>query len=242
MKKEVEPPSPEAMVQRFELLQDGRYPILLANDGSAHLLHTGCPWRFQMPGGPDVMRVLGLQVPLKPSPLSRPFVEEGFEMMGVRFDALLGMNLLGGFIWTIDHGTHTVLVATSAPEAEDIRWVPVDAEDGPPISHLDDGTRFILDTGANISYKIGPVPQTAKVIGETEDWSLMWGKITTALWESTVQIGGHRIPVRFGKLPPVADSRLAWMDTGWILGADLLRKFIVTLDIPKGRLGLKVRS
>jgi hypothetical protein len=77
------------------------------------------------------------------------------------------------------------------------------------------------------------------VVGEFRDWSILWGAVHSDLWEDTLCIGGQSFPVRFGKLPNKAESTLAWMGTDWIVGADLLRKFIVTMDFPKGRLGLQ---
>jgi len=79
-------------------------------------------------------------------------------------------------------------------------------------------------------------------VGFVTDWSLLWGAIATPVWESTLRLGGLDLPVRYGQLPAEADSSLAWMQTGWIVGADLFRAFKVYLDFPHGRLGLKAQG
>jgi len=94
-----------------------------------------------------------------------------------------------------------------------------------------------VDTGAHYSHRIGDVPVTATVISEFEDWSLLWDTIRSTLWDDPLEISGLNLSVRLGKLPPKAGLALAWMGTGWIVGADLLRQFRVTMDFPRGRLG-----
>ena len=231
-------PIPETLVYPFDLINDDRYPIILV-DGHKVLLDTGCPFTFRMPGGPDVLEFLGQQIRLKHMPMSRAFVDEGFDLLKVRFDALIGLDVLMDMAWTFDMKGHTAQATSNFTDEEDTTWIPLDALDGPPIFKLDDGTQAILDTGAHIAYRVGLVPPTSRQIGQVTDWSLLWGTIRSPLWKDTLQIGGHRVPVRFGKLPKDADASLAWMETEWILGADLLRQFTVTMDFPNQRLGLR---
>jgi len=228
----------ENKIYTYDLLDDDRY-LLVQVDGRKVLLDTGCPWTVKMPGGPDGLNLLGQHINLKPMPMSRAFLEEGIDLLNVHFDALVGMDVLGKMAWTFDQRAHTAMATTGVPDEDGVSWVPLDALNGPPICKLDDGSEAIVDTGAHYSYGIGPVPRTAKVVGEFEDWSILWGAVHSPLWEDTLQIGGQRILVRFGKLPSKAESTLAWMRTGWIIGADLLRQFIVTMDFPHGRMGLK---
>jgi hypothetical protein len=184
------------------------------------------------------MNFLGQPIRLRHSSLSRSFVEEGFDMLNVDFAALVGMDVLGKMAWTFDRKTHTAVATTGVLDEEGVSWVPLDALNGPPICKLDDGSKAIVDTGAYYSYGIGSVPHTAKVVGEFVDWSILWGAVHSPLWEDTLWIGGQSFLVRFGKLPSKAESTLAWMCTGWIVGADLLRHFRITMDFPRGRMGL----
>lgn len=166
-------------------------------------------------------------------------MEEGFDLLNVDFTAIIGMDRIGRVAWTFNRKTRTAVATTGVPDEDRVSWVPLDALNGPPICKLDDGSKAIVDTGAYYSYGIGPVPRTARVVGEFEDWSILWGAVHSPLWEDTLQIGGQSFLVRFGKLPSKAESTLAWMGTGWIIGADLLRQFLVTMDFPRGRMGLQ---
>jgi hypothetical protein len=227
----------ETKVYTIDLLDDDRY-LLAQVDGQKVLLDTGCPWTLKMPGGPDVLNLLGQPIRLRHSSLSRSFAAEGFDMLNVDFTALVGMDVLGRMAWKFDKGAHTAIATTGIPADDGASWVPLDSNNGPPICKLDDGSEAIVDTGAHYSYCIGSVPRTAKVVGEFRDWSVLWGTLNSPLWEDTLWIGGQSFPVRFGRLPSKAESTLAWMGTGWIVGADLLRKFRVTMDFPRGRMGL----
>ena len=228
----------ENKVYMYDLLDDDRY-LLAQVDGQKVLLDTGCPWTMKMHGGPEVLNFLGQPIRLRHSSLSRSFVEEGFDMLNVGFAALVGMDVLGKMVWTFDKTAHTAVAAAGVPDEDGASWVPLDALNGPPICKLDDGSEAIVDTGAHYSYCIGSAPRTAKVVGELADWSILWGAVHSPLWEDTLCIGGQSFPVRFGKLPSKAESTLAWMGTGWIIGADILRQFRVTMDFPQGRMGLR---
>jgi hypothetical protein len=227
----------ENKVYTYDLLDDDRY-LLVQADGQKVLLDTGCPWTLKMPGGPEGMNFLGQQIRFRHSSLSRSFVEEGFSLLDVDFTALVGMDVLGRTAWTFNRKTHTAVATAGVPDEDGVSWVPLDALNGPPICKLDDGRDAIVDTGARYSYCIGS-PSTAKVVGEFRDWSILWGAVHSYLWEDTLWIGGQSFLVRFGRLPSKAESTLAWMGTDWIVGADLLRKFIVTMDFPRGRMGLQ---
>jgi len=151
----------------------------------------------------------------------------------------VGLDVLGRFSWVVDRAAGTIGATTATPEAEGIVWMPLDAQDGPPIVTLDDGARAILDSGAALSYRVGGAPAGLMPVCFVTDWSLLWGAIATPVWESTLKLNGVELPVLYGQLPAEADSNLAWMQTGWIVGADLFRAFRVHLDFPHGRLGLK---
>ena len=228
----------ENKIYTYDLVDDDRY-LLAQVDGQKVLFDTGCPWTLKMPGGSEVLNLLGQPIRLRHSSLSRSFVEEGFDLLNVDFTALVGMDVLGKMAWTFNRKMHTAVATTGVPDEGGVSWVPLDALNGPPICKLDDGSETIVDTGAHYSYCIGSVPRTAKVVGEFRDWSVLWGTLNSPLWEDTLWIGGHSFPVRFGRLPSKAESTLAWMGTGLIVGADLLRHFRITMDFPRGRLGLK---
>ena len=225
-------------IYTYDLLDDDRY-LLAQVDGQKVLLDTGCPWTLKMPGGSEVLNFLGQPTRLRHSSLSRSFMEEGFDLLNVDFTALVGMDVLGKMVWTFDRKTHTAVATAGVPDEDGVFWVPLDALNGPPICKLDDGSETIVDTGAHYSYRIGSVPHAAKVVGKFSDWSILWGAVHSPLWEYRAKIGGQSFLLRFGRLPAKAESVLAWMGTGWIIGADFLRQFRVIMDFPQGRIGLR---
>ena len=96
----------------------------------------------------------------------------------------------------------------------------------------------LLDTGAHLSYCVGQFPATARRVGETKDFNPHLGLFDTPVWEDDVEIGGHSVPVRFGRLPQQGSMMLQAMGASWVLGSDRLRAFRMTLDLPAVRLGL----
>jgi len=222
----------------FDLMDDPGY-LVIQVQGHRLLLDTGSPFTFRLRGGPQDIEMLGGHVRPGKMPFPETYLEDGFKLLGLQVDALVGLDVIGRFSWEVDRATGTIRATTAPTEAEGIAWMPLDAQDGPPIVTLDDGARAILDSGAAVSYRVSGVPVGARPVASVTDWSLLWGTIQTPVWESTLRLGGMGFPVLYGQLPAEADSNLAWMQTGWIVGADLFRAFRVYLDFPHGRLGLK---
>lgn len=208
-------------------------------DGFRVLLDTGSPYTFRFPDGPEELQFLGAQLHLRTLPLPGAYLRDGMERLGIQIDALIGMDLLGRYAWAVDPDGRSIHAMDEVGSVDGITWIPMAAEYGPPIIHLDDGKRVILDTGASLSYRVGAGREVSEPVANTEDWSLIWGTIRTPVWSSILEVGGVQFPVEYGHLPEEADRRLAWMETCWVIGSDLLRAFRVILDFPNGRLGLQ---
>ena len=97
----------------------------------------------------------------------------------------------------------------------------------------------LFDTGAQLSYRVGATPATAREVGKTRDFNPHLGIFETPVWEDDLTIGGHPLTVWFGQLPPLGAMMLEAMGVSWVLGSDLLHAFRVTLDFPGRRLGLR---
>lgn len=221
----------------FDLMDDNY--LIIEVGGYRLLLDTGSPFSFRMPSGPQELEFLGGRLRPKEMPFSETYLNEGFGILGIKVDILVGLNVLRWFGWEVDRAAGMIRATIGSLREEPRAWMPLDVQDGPPIVTLDDGTMMILDSGAALSYRIGGAPAGAEQVGYAQDWSLLWGTIQTPVWESTLRIGGMEFPVRYGKLPDDADQKLAWMLTGWIIGGDLSRSFRVWMDFRNGRLGLR---
>jgi len=226
-------------VQTFRLEDDDRFPLALIQ-GNKTLLNSGSPYSFKLPGGPDTLCLLGEEIPLKALPIARGFVETGCSILDVYFDGLIGMNILGRMAWSFDLQAQVVQVSSCPVEPKKSIWIPLDAGFGPPTCALDNGTPVLVDSSSSTSFRIGAVPPTATLLGSVVTWSMVWGRLESELWSEKLRIGGQTFPVSFGKLPPEVESRFhaMGMNSGWIIGSDLLKAFRVTLDFPNGRIGL----
>jgi hypothetical protein len=238
MASKAETESPAWRTYSFGLLGDDRY-LAVEVGGHKVLLDTGSNASYRVPGGPGVLNILDQQVQLMRMPVTPSHLEEGFELLEFRFDALLGMDVLGKLAWRIDRDEGTAEASAGFVEEDATVWIPMDSAYRPPTITTGDGADAIFDTGSKVSYRIGPAPENSEEIGESLAWGLLFGKFKTTLRSGSVELGGWEVPVRFGTLPPEVDRVMLWMETRWVLGNDVLRHFRVTLDFPNGRLGLR---
>ena len=229
---------------RFDLLNEANHPVITVN-GSRVCLDTGSPFTFKHPLGPESLRIFGQEVRLPEIPAPRGHMEAGSEMLGFHFDVLLGMDVMAPLAWRLDWAAGTAEAAPTLPEEEGTTWLPMPPSLGGmamscPSCHVNEGREVALfDTGAQLSYRIGTTPGTAREAGESRDFNPQLGIFETPVWEDDLTIGGHTLTVRFGQLPRLGAMMLGAMGVSWLLGSDLLHAFRVTLDFPGRRLGLR---
>ena len=231
---------------RFDLLNDGNHAVIPVN-GSRVCLDTGSPFTFRHPKGPAQISVLGREVRLPHMPVAPGTMEAGSDLLDFRFDVLLGMDLMSQLTWRLDWAAGTAEAASVLGEEEGTTWLAMPPSMGMPGScpscRVNGGNEVALfDTGAQLSYHVGTPAPTARRVGETRDFNPHLGIFETPVWEDDLEIGGHRIAIRFGEVPQPAPALFEAMGVKWILGSDLLQAFRVTLDFPNRRLGLKLRT
>lgn len=229
--------------QLFELRNAANHAVI-PMDGLRVCLDTGSPFTFKHPLGPSRVRLMDRDLNLPEIPGPRSAMEAADQLLGFQFDVLMGMDLMSGLSWRLDWRTGTAEAAPSLPNEAGTTWL-----DLPPILpglavacpsfRVNHGSEVaLLDTGAHLSYCVGQFPATARRVGETKDFNPHLGLFDTPVWEDDVEIGGHSVPVRFGRLPQQGSMMLQAMGASWVLGSDLLRAFRMTLDLPAVRLGL----
>ncbi len=233
----------QTLHHRFELANEANHPVITVN-GCRICLDTGSPFTFKHPLGPDSLRIFGQESRLPEIPASRSQMEAGSEMLGFHFDVLLGMDVMAPLAWRLDWAAGTAEAAPTLPNEENTTWLPMPPSLGMAMScpscRVNEGQEVALfDTGAQLSYRLGTIPGTAREAGEAQDFNPQLGFFETTVWEDDLTIGGHTIPVRFGQLPRMGAVMLEAMGVSWLLGSDLLRAFRVTLDFPGRRLGLR---
>lgn len=228
---------------RFDLLNDGDHAVLPVN-GHRVFLDTGSPMTFKHPAGPDDIHLLGQEIRLPGVPVPAGRMEEGSRLLDFHFGVLMGMDLMSRLSWRLDWRECTAEAGAELPDEPGTAWLGLTPSMGAPTScpscRVQNGREVaLLDTGARLSYVVGTPPASARWVGQTQDFNPQLGVFDTPVWEDELEIGGHRIPIRFGQVPQPAPALFEGMGVKWILGSDLLKAFRVTLDFPSGRLGLK---
>ena len=230
--------------RHFELLNAANHPVI-PMEGLRVCLDTGSPFTFKHPLSPAQVRLMDRDLTLPEIPGPRSAMEAADRLLGFQFDVLMGMDLMSGLSWRLDWRTGTAEAAPTLLDEPGTTWL-----DLPPILpglavacpsfRVNNGAEVaLLDTGAHLSYCVGQFPATARQVGQTQDFNPHLGVFATPIWEDALEIGGHSVPIRFGRLPQQGAMMLQAMGASWILGSDLLRAFRMTLDLPAARLGLR---
>ena len=150
------------------------------------------------------------------------------ELSGVKFDALMGMDMLStvNFSFRLDEGTMTV--SKDEPEG-DGKEIPLDFVMGipkVPVMVRGKKTTMVLDTGAFISYFSPAWVNGLEPVRNEEDYYPLLGKFTTPVHELEVGIAGTNLKMEGGQLPGVLGMSLsAIAGNSAILGNKLFEHF-----------------
>lgn len=222
-------------VRTYDLLNINNHAVMY-EAGMALLLDTGSSLTYKGPVRAYETPIFGIKSYLYP--MSKPC---GSQELGVDYDVLVGMDKMKSWMIRLDWATETAEVAKFLEDEPETVWIPTTPSLGKaPMLFVNHETEVALfDTGAQLSYRNGKVPETARMVGEAQDFNPHIGSFSTWVWEDEVELGGEVITVRFGELPPLLATSLKGVD--WVIGSDILREFRVTLDFPQDFLGLKRR-
>lgn len=80
------------------------------------LLDTGSPLTIWLPGGPQGLDMLGGHIRFMTMPFPKSYLENGFKLLGLWVDAIVGMNVLREFAWEVDRAAGTVQATTVSHE------------------------------------------------------------------------------------------------------------------------------
>jgi hypothetical protein len=233
-------------LHRFDLLNDGNHAVIPVN-GLRVFLDTGSPFTFRHPRGPSRFSLFEQEVSLPNMPVPAGNMEAGSDLLGFHFDVLMGVDLMSQLAWRLDWATGTAEAAPTLDDEGGTTWVRMPPSMGmtnacPSCRVNGERDLALFDTGAQLSYRVGSPSPTARLVGEIRDFNPQLGIFETQVWEDSLEIGGHQIPIRFGRVPSQAQGLFEAMGVQWILGSDLIRSFRVTLDFPQHRLGLKLHE
>lgn len=150
------------------------------------------------------------------------------ELSGVKFDALMGMDMLSTVNFSFRLGEGTFTVSKDEPEGNG-KEIPLGFVMGipkVPVTVQGKGTTMVLDTGAFISYFSPAWVNGIEPVRNEEDYFPLMGRFTTPVHELEVGIAGTNLKMEGGQLPAVLGMSLsAIAGNSAILGNKLFEHF-----------------
>jgi hypothetical protein len=98
--------------------------------------------------------------------------------------------------------------------------------------------RAVIDSGASLSYVPADVVQGLTPIGKRSDFYPGFGEFETDVWRVRAEIGGRRIIISAGILPPMLQMMFGLIlgADGWIVGSDFFRNRVTVIDYANRRI------
>jgi hypothetical protein len=147
---------------------------------------------------------------------------------GVTVAGMLGTDVLNKYDHVIDLSTSMteLLVAESLPPPSGAMGLDLELLAGvlPSLNATigEKTRRYIFDTGAQLSYHVGPRPRDAKPGMPTNDFWIPIGEYQTETYHTAVKLDGFEVNLRFGIPPKALSDALNDMNVQGILGNELL--------------------
>jgi len=205
--------------------------LIRGGQGRLALLDTGSPLSI---GRGEEYRVAG-QV-FNPSTAMSSVLDAAGKHIGREVDWLFGHDFFAANRVVIDwSGRHAhVLGQNPAPHG---LAIPFELAMNVPIvtGRWSRGTfRAVVDSGASLSYVPSEVVQGLTPTGKRKDFYPGFGEFETDVWRVRCEIGGRRITISAGILPPMLQMMFGLMlgANGWIVGSDFFRGCTTVIDYP----------
>ncbi len=97
--------------------------------------------------------------------------------------------------------------------------------------------RAVIDSGASISYVPAALVEGLTPVGRKKDFYPGFGEFETDVWRVRAQIGGRRLTIKAGMLPPTLQMMFGLLlrPDGWIVGSDFFRGRKIEIDYARQR-------
>lgn len=163
------------------------------------------------------------------------------ELVGRRFDVLLGMDIMCGLSVLVDYKQKQAIFSDEEFSHEGFSELTMEQVGAITIPITVKGRlmNFALDTGAKISYIDNNYISAEVSIDELDDFSPFVGHFTTNIYDMQATIGDTTFPVKFGTLPRNLSSMLRTMGLDGAIGYDLFAAFTVIMDFKRDLLFYK---
>jgi hypothetical protein len=176
-----------------------------------------------------------------PSSAMQAVLDTAGNHIGRRVEWLFGHDFFAENRVVIDwpgKKAHILRPDTPAPSGVSI---PIELVMGVPVvtGHSSHGVvRAILDSGASLSYVPAEVVRNLAPTGRRKDFYPGLGEFETDVWRLRVEIGGQRLAISAGVLPPMLQMMFGLLlgRDGWIIGSDFFRNRVTVIDYPDNRI------
>ena len=97
--------------------------------------------------------------------------------------------------------------------------------------------RAVIDSGASISYVPAALVEGLTPVGRRKDFYPGFGEFETDVWRVRAEIGGRRLTIQAGVLPPTLQMMFGLLlgPDGWIVGSDFFRGRKIEIDYARER-------
>lgn len=212
--------------------------IALVNDKRV-LIDTGSPASF---GKEAPINFLGEEFVLNESAMmGMANIGSVNEFLKNPVDALLGGDKIGDHPFRIDFMNRTITFFTDGYSEDGGTVIPLSVTMGGIVFKMGMNGRevsAVLDTCAHYSYLTEDEPETANFVREIEDFNPMTGRFTSRMGEVNVTVAGADSVFEFGILSGMLGSLLSMIGATAVVGATLLKKYVVLVDYKAGKMVL----
>lgn len=159
--------------------------------------------------------------------------------IGVKIDALLGMDIIGEYTLIVDPTRQLICFEIMPPESG--AAVRIDEYKGIPIIAVTVGGRQIrvfFDTGAPLSYIEPELTENTPVSGTRDHFYAGTGRVTADVYRLDVGIGGETVNLAFGHVPEKLQLILVMAGAQGIIGTELLATHKIALSTSRKKIRL----
>ena len=205
---------------------------LLFQDNHLYLSVDGALWVYDT-GSPDTFGEVATN-PFNGKPLTHKRMDRISHYLGVKVVGLIGTDTLNGYDHVIDlRANHMSLEYSKEPLACDggghgLQFI-VPGPDTPAaiptlLASLGGlAADYIFDTGAPLSYHVGPVPDGAVPCCIMQDFWLPIGSFTTETYHAQTRLDASQRVIKYGRPPLQLEQTLKGYKTSGIIGNEVMR-------------------
>jgi hypothetical protein len=210
--------------------------LLRGGHGRLALLDTGSPVSI---GRGAEYRVAGQS--FNPPTGMQSVLDSAGQHIGREVQWLFGHDFFAANRIVIDWRARQAHILGRAEPAPQGLAIPIEIVMGVPVvtGRSSRGrVRAVIDSGASLSYVPADVVQGLTPIGKRSDFYPGFGEFETDVWRVRAEIGGRRITISAGILPPMLQMMFGLIlgADGWIVGSDFFRNRVTVIDYANRRI------